>query len=315
MKRKQRRFPYIMMLVVAGLLVFAFWLSRGNRAETLFDRAKALLNRSDTSQKGYNAKSLLAVDLSDGEVFVEKNPDDVLMPASLAKLFVIAFANSVVDLNECVLPSEGALALVKEGSSVADIQEQEYSVENLYAAMLVPSGNDAAYVLADYVGGRLDPEAVTAEEKQESFQKALALYLSEQGYQATEIHDPSGYDYESTTTTRDLQKVVADLLQYEWFRKIVAQAEYTATLPDGTTQTWKNTNVYLETSNKEYYRSGVKGVKTGSLGDDYNLVVLYEKNGKEFLIISLGSESNLSRYDDVNYVLNSIDESYYLFHK
>ena len=53
-------------------------------------------------------------------------------------------------------------------------------------------------------------------------------------------------------------------------------------------------------------------VKTGSLSDDFNLVVLYKKHRKECLRCSLGSQSNYSRYDDVNYVLKTIDESDYL---
>ena len=36
------------------------------------------------------------------------------------------------------------------------------------------------------------------------------------------------------------------------------------------------------------------------------------KPGKEFLICSLGSQSDSSRYDDVNYILKTIDESDYL---
>ena len=43
-----------------------------------------------------------------------------------------------------------------------------------------------------------------------------------------------------------------------------------------------------------------------------NEVVLYQQHGKEFLICSLGSKSNSSRYDDVNYIIKTIDESDYL---
>lgn len=102
-----------------------------------------------------------------------------------------------------------------------------------------------------------------------------------------------------------------DLLKNEWFKDIVSQTSYTATLPDGSMQTWKNTNTFLDPTS-EYYNKNVIGVKTGSLSDDFNLVVLYKKHGKEFLICSLGSQSNYSRYDDVNYVLKTIDESDYL---
>lgn len=54
------------------------------------------------------------------------------------------------------------------------------------------------------------------------------------------------------------------------------------------------------------------GIKTGSLSDDYNLLVLYRQHGKEFLIVSLGSRSDPSRCDDVTHILNTIDESDYL---
>ena len=110
---------------------------------------------------------------------------------------------------------------------------------------------------------------------------------------------------------KNVKEVVMDLLKNEWFKDIVSQTSYTATLPDGSMQTWKNTNTFLDPTS-EYYNKNVIGVKTGSLSDDFNLVVLYKKHGKEFLICSLGSQSNYSRYDDVNYVLKTIDESDYL---
>lgn len=97
----------------------------------------------------------------------------------------------------------------------------------------------------------------------------------------------------------------------DYITNIVSKSNYTATLPDGSTQTWRNTNTFLDQTS-EYYNENVKGIKTGSLSNDYNLVVLYQQHGKEFLICSLGSQSDSSRYDDVNYILKTIDESDYL---
>ena len=108
-----------------------------------------------------------------------------------------------------------------------------------------------------------------------------------------------------------LKKATDHLLENQWFRDIVSQHIYTATLPDGSTQTWENTNEFLDPAS-EYYNERITGVKTGSLADDYNLVVLYQQHGKEFLICSLGSQSDTSRYDDVNYIIKTIDESDYL---
>ena len=135
--------------------------------------------------------------------------------------------------------------------------------------------------------------------------------LEKEGYVNTKLYDPSGYDMDAQTTVLDLAKLVKKLLKHQWFRDIVSQSSYTAILPDGSKQTWENTNIFLD-STSEYYNENVLGVKTGSLSDDYNLIVLYKKHGKEFLICSLGSQSNTSRYDDVSYILKTIDESDYL---
>lgn len=201
--------------------------------------------------------------------------------------------------------------IYEPGSSVAQIKEKEYFLHNLFAAMLVPSGNDAAYVVADYCGGLLSPQAESCQERVRIFMENLNLHLQQQGYLDTVLYDPSGFDMEALTTTLDLKEVVYRLLEYSWFREIVSQNTYTATLPDGSTQIWKNTNAFLDPTS-EYYNENVCGIKTGSLSDDYNLIVLYQQHGKEFLICSLGSQSDSSRYDDVNFILKTIDESYYL---
>ena len=173
------------------------------------------------------------------------------------------------------------------------------------------SGNDAAYVVADYCGGIISKEAKNSKERINVFKNKLNEYLKEEGYNDTKLYDPSGYDQKAQTTVSDLSKVVKKLLKYQWFRDIVSKTSYTAILPDKSKQTWKNTNVFLDPTSK-YYNENVLGVKTGSLSNDYNLIVLYKKHGKEFLICSLGSKSDVSRYNDVNYILKTIDESDYL---
>jgi len=173
------------------------------------------------------------------------------------------------------------------------------------------SGNDAAYVVADYCGGIISKEAKNSKKRINVFMNKLNEYLKEEGYNDTKLYDPSGYDPKAQTTVSDLSKVVKKLLKYQWFRDIVSKTSYTAILPNKSKQTWKNTNVFLDPTS-EYYNENVLGVKTGSLSNDYNLIVLYKKHGKEFLICNLGSKSDVSRYNDVNYILKTIDESDYL---
>ena len=75
------------------------------------------------------------------------------------------------------------------------------------------------------------------------------------------------------------------MLEYSWFREIVSQNTYTATLPDGSTQIWQNTNAFLDPTS-EYYNENVCGIKTGSLSDDYNLIVLYQQHRRLLLVMS-----------------------------
>lgn len=259
----------------------------------------------------YDAKALLLTDRSNGEVFLSKREEEPELPASLAKLFVVEYAAEIAAPDAIVSANWEAISMTKQGSSVAWIQEREYFLHNLFAAMLVPSGNDAAYVVADYCGGILSPQSGTTQERIQVFMNCLNTHLQEKGYEDTVLYDPSGFDQEAVTTASDLAAVTERLLEYQWFRDMVSQNVYTATLPDGSTVNWQNTNNFLNPSS-EYYNENVLGIKTGSMSDNYSLIVLYQQHGKEFLICSLGSKSDASRYEDVIHILKTIDESNYL---
>lgn len=309
-KKKSKVILLFLLIIIICAVFFVNWAIKPENLRKTKEQLRALFF-SDKIEDSYNAKSLIMVDLSNDENFISKKAEEQRLPASLAKLFVIEYATTLTNLDDVVLADYATLLLTKQGSSVANIKEKQYYIHNLFAAMLVPSGNDAAYVVADYCGGIISPDARTSQERVEVFMNNLNRYLKEQGYDDTVLYDPSGFDTDAKTTVMDLKEVTKKLLKYEWFRDIISQTSYTATLPDGTTQTWKNTNIFLDPTS-DYYNENIVGVKTGSLSDDYNLVVLYKMHGKEFLICSLGSQSDYSRYDDVSYILKTIDESDYL---
>ena len=312
---KKRRFHFGIFFIFLTFVVIAgvFFIPWVMKPENFRSEKNAIYSflYGEFQQDSYNAKSLLLVDRSNNDIFISKKENEQQLPASLAKLFVIEYAATIADLDSIVPASYEAISLTKPGSSVAGIEAKDYFLHNLFAAMLVPSGNDAAYVVADYCGDILSPQAETVQERINIFMDSLNTHLQEKGYTNTVLYDPSGYDMDALTTVSDLNSVVNQLLEFQWFRDIISQSSYTATLPDGSTQSWKNTNTFLDPTS-DYYNENVIGVKTGSLSDDYNLVVLYQKYGKEFLICSLGSQSDSSRYDDVSNIIKIIDESDYL---
>ena len=312
---KKRRFHFGIFFIFLTIVVIAgvFFIPWVMKPENFRSEKNAIYSflYGEFQQDSYNAKSLLLVDRSNNDIFISKKENEQQLPASLAKLFVIEYAATIADLDSIVPASYEAISLTKPGSSVAGIEAKDYFLHNLFAAMLVPSGNDAAYVVADYCGGILSPQTAAVQDRINIFMDSLNVHLQEKGYTNTVLYDPSGYDMDALTTVLDLNSVVNQLLEFQWFRDIISQSSYTATLPDGSTQSWKNTNTFLDPTS-DYYNENVIGVKTGSLSDDYNLVVLYQKYGKEFLICSLGSQSDSSRYDDVSNIIKTIDESDYL---
>lgn len=310
--RRARLLPLVLaLLFVGGLLFYAI---QPGSFRGLKNEVRAWLYWRDfDSKEAYNAKSMILVDRSNGQVYASKAEDEKEHPASLAKLFTIEYARNFADLDTKIQVKKGPLAHVKKGSSSAHLQAGEvYTLKDLFAAMLVPSGNDAAYVLADYIGGLNHPDAQSADDRIRLFMDDLNDHIQKKGWADTLLFDPSGYDFEGTTTANNLKGVCDLLLEEDWFRDIVGKANYEVQLSDGSSKSWRNTNKFLNPEEKNYYNKNVKGIKTGSLGEDYNLIVLYQTEKKEFLIISLGSQSDSSRYDDLAYLLNTIDKSFYL---
>ncbi len=306
----KKRIKLIFPILLIAVIFFMFYASRPESFRFFKNKIR---NMSFDTENTYNAKSMLVIDRTDDNIYVSKLEDEKQHPASLAKLFTIEYAKGLLKLDTKIKVKQEALDNVKKGSSSAKLEDGEtYTLKELFAAMLVPSGNDAAYVVADYVGGLKHPEAKTSKEKISLFIKDLNKHIKERSWKNTKILDPSGYDYEATTTANELKSVCDILLEEDWFRQIVSKPFYKVKLRNGTKKVWKNTNKFLNPEEKDYYNERVKGVKTGSLGDDYNLIVLYDTGKKEFLIISIGSTSDTSRYDDLSYLIKTIDESHYL---
>ena len=254
------------------------------------------------------AQALLVVEPGAEDALYAQGEGDPLLPASLAKLFVADYAASLAPLESRVTVTPQALALVPANSSLAYLPAGEYVLEDLLAAMLVPSGNDAAYGVADWCGGLLDPMAAPGRERVDVFLAGLADYLDGQGYGGTALHDPSGFDYEATTTAQDLAAVSARLLELDWFAQVVSHPFYTGVLPSGSAQAWQNTNQLLDPESP-YYHPLAAGVKTGTLEGCCNLVALWQGEGAQVLVCVLGAPTDEARYREALRVFAVLDSA------
>ena len=190
---------------------------------------------------------------------------------------------------------------------LANLYAGEYTVKQIMEAMLVPSGNDAAYVLAYHIAKNELGEGYTATEYIDYFMTELSEYLIEAGYSKTNLYnDPSGASMQADSHLDDINRVALKLLNYDFVKECIGKSEFSIQTPQGEF-TWKNTNEFLD-ENSPYYNANVKGMKTGTMASSYNIVVLYEKDGKAYLITCLAAHSNEGRYKAVQSAINTIIE-------
>ena len=307
-----KRFLKWGLVLLASLIVIlmctAVVISYVNRpyARAVYDRIKRILDK-DFYDHLYLGSSFEIINLDTMDIHSYMKKDQEELPASLSKLFTIDYALSVLSLDEQITISPTALDMQKADSSTAHLQEGDIlSVYDIICAMVLPSGNDAAYSLAIYTGGKLDPDAKNDEERYQSFMKNLDRYLSEQGYKHTHFTDAAGYDSNDTTSAEDLTKVAAKLLKNDKFAEIVAKETYRAKSIKGNVYNWNTTNQFMQQDNR-YFTERVKGVKTGSFDGRYNLCVYYTSSSdNHYLLVSFGSESDSRRYVDVQNLLHNL---------
>ena len=141
----------IFLVLIIFSFVFVLWAMKPDNFRNEKNKINSWLNVI-TFQDFYNAKSLKLDDLSNDNIFISKRENEQQLPASLAKLFVIEYAATLAYLDSFVPANFEAIQLTKPGSSVAKIDAKKNYLHNQFANMLIPSRNDAAYVVADYCG-------------------------------------------------------------------------------------------------------------------------------------------------------------------
>jgi len=101
---------------------------------------------------GITAAGWLVADLDTGEVLAAQDAHSTFAPASTLKLLTALALLPVVPPDRVVVPTQAEVEV--EGSKVGLLRDVPYPAEELYSALLMVSGNDAAAALAGAAGGQ-----------------------------------------------------------------------------------------------------------------------------------------------------------------
>lgn len=282
-------------------------------------RADALLHeKGDVYAIAYNDK-MHDIDIKSPQGFIydvrngcfvfSKGEKKVVYPGSTSKLITALYALSVLPADKEITAGD-ELDFVKPGSSIAYVRKgHRLTVEMLIEGMLLPSGNDAAYVLAAAVGQEISAEELSAEDALKAFTEGVNDYAKAMGLCGTVLTVPDGYaEDEHYTTTEDMAIVAKAAMDNPIIAKYAEMHSADVRYASGEINTWLNTNKLLDPESK-YYSPRVKGLKTGSISEEYSLLFSFGfEDGREYIAGVFGADGKNERFEDANEIIDYMEE-------
>ena len=252
------------------------------------------------------AQQAFVYDVQEGKfTFLLGSESDRVYPASITKLMTAYVALQFLQ-PEQQITAGSVLELVGAGSSVAEIEKGDVlTVERLVEAMLLPSGNDAAYMLADAAGRVIaEDDSISAWNAVETFMKEVNSQAKALGCTGTNFTNPDGYHSDSHYTTfADLVKISEKVVQNKTIMKYAVVEDETVTLTSGEKK-WKNTNqLVVETA--PYYCPYATGLKTGQTPSAGScLLSSFDYEGRQWIIGVFGCPEIEDRFEDTLQLFN-----------
>lgn len=254
---------------------------------------RPVLQSKDDSIKipEFSAKAVLAADLDSGDVFLNKNGDEALPIASLAKLMTATVASELIYLDRTIL--------IKPEMLKDAIQSYEFEPGNRYKAfdllypLLMESSNGAARALAAFLGDSY-------------FVKQMNEKAKTIGMNDTVFADSSGVSDDNISSLKDLAKLAKYILEKRQFVFGITRGKGFDNFGEGNLARISNYNEFYTEENLIGLKNGkTTGAKETLLGvwrfkDD-------EGFSRNIMIGVLGSENRLN---DVQAARGWLQKSY-----
>jgi serine-type D-Ala-D-Ala carboxypeptidase (penicillin-binding protein 5/6) len=229
----------------------------------------------------------IMVDADSGAVMFQRNADDLVSPASMSKLALLAVVfkalkNDEIKLADEFLMSENAWRKggAPSGTSamMVPVGTRE-KVEDLLKGIIVQSGNDAAMAIAENMAGSEDAFAVRMTQEVRGIGLKKSVFKNATGF----------YHPEHLVTVRELAMLARYIIrEYPEYYQLFALKEFPYRK-----HRFFNRNPLLNVV------TGVDGLKTGFIKESgYGLVVSAKQENRRLIVVIDGAQSAEERKDD-----------------
>jgi len=232
------------------------------------------------------AKAAILVDANTGEVLYEKDADKRIYPASTTKMMTAILA--IEEVSPLKIATVSAHAAQAEGSSARLRAGDRVQMQDLLYGLMLPSGNDAAIVIAEHIDG-----------SEKAFAARMTRKAHAIGATQTQFVNPNGLpDEQHYTTARDLAKIASYAYRDKRFKRIVKMPKRSIRISNtGRVIKLCNTNQLLGMMNE------CDGIKTGTTRAAGQCLVASATRGNTSLIAVVMKVDNGLRWKEAKRLL------------
>ena len=181
-----------------------------------------------------SAHSYILMDANTGRVLLSKDKDSKRLIASITKIMTSVLAIESGKLDDLVVVDSSIKNAY--GSGIYIEEGEEISLRDLIYGLMLRSGNDAASMIAAYVGG-----------SEEEFVRMMNNKAKEIGMKNTIFYNPSGLPTPrgNYSSVYDMALLTRYAMKYDVYREIVSTKKYKVTT-NKKTYIWNNKNKLLK---------------------------------------------------------------------
>lgn len=242
------------------------------------------------------SKEAIIYNLNDDNVIYEKNSNEQTKIASLTKIMTSLVAiENINNIDDTVIVDYKDLQELK-GYAVAGFKVGDtVTYKDLLYALMLPSGADAANILARSIAGN------TIE-----FVNMMNDKASKLGLENTKFSNPIGMDDDNYSTAYDLSIILKEAIKSDLFKQIYDTNSYTTS---NNLKLTKTTDKIASKYNLDI--SNLTGSKTGFTNEaGYCLASTATYNNVNYLVITLNSVELPNHIKDTLALYNYFDSNY-----
>ena len=237
--------------------------------------------------KDVTARSYCIIDLVTGRTLASHDAETAYEPASLTKIMT-----ALITLENCADPKNTTVTIpsltlfsdvyAENGVHISMKEGEQFTVEDLLYATMLPSACDAATALAWFIG----------EGDVQNFYDKMNARAEELGMTATHFENAHGLTADGhASSARDMAILTREALRNEDFAKIASTYTHTIPANNKSSERKLTSTVQLMNPTSPYYFEGASGVKTGfTYGAGRCLITTAARGEEHYLTVVMGSD-------------------------